>query len=289
MRCRDALGIMHQVLDGDAPESLVGQLEAHTRGCAACDRAYSELRHWDQLLRDPDADEPGDAYFHTMVREISSSVPAGKPRPAPAFALSWSLASAMAAACLVFGLGVGHIVFPRTITQTRTVVERVPGPVREVERVVREEVRVEVPVEVVRWRTRTVTRTRRVPAEPASAFAAYADEAPAPPPPSATVAAAPDAPTTVPAAATAPGPLRPAAHGTYLAALYAGPVAPYADRGLSHEEVSALARRLSDDMGRLDEALGAGRLASVLVSDIEVVDAEIERAITREDPEAGSP
>ncbi len=289
MRCEDALKAMHEILDGDAPESLVTQVTAHTRACTSCARAYEQLLHCDQVLREPDADEPDDAYFHTMAREISFSVAAGKPRPAPAFALSWSFASAMAAACLVFGLGIGHFGFPRTITQTRTVVERVPGPVREVERVVREEVRVEVPVEVVRWRTRTVTKIKRVPAEPVSARATYAAKAPAPPPPSAVVAEAPDTPTATPAVATAPPPSQPAVHGTYLAALYTGPAAPYADRGLSREEVSALARRLSDDMGRLDEALGAGKLASALVSDIEVVDAEIERAITSEDSEADSP
>ena len=62
----------------------------------------------------------------------------------------------------------------------------------------------------------------------------------------------------------------------------------YERRRLAPEDISALARRLRENMEGLNEALSAPRLASALVSDIETADAEIERAITVEASGAGT-
>lgn len=287
MRCDDAFKAMHQVLDGQASQSAIADLVAHTEDCPSCARAYEQLLHWDDVLRQPDADEPGEAYFHALASRVSASVRASKPERAPVWGLSRSFASGLAAACLVLGLGIGHFAFPRTIAETRTVVERIPGPVREVEKVVTREVRVpvKVPVEVVRWRTRTVTKLKEVPTPPTTARAVATTPTATPAPPALAMAAT--APLTEPPAPTAepPPPARPAAHSTYYASLPGGARLGY--RHLEPDEVSALARRLSEDMGRLDDAVSAPRLASALVSDIETADAEIERTITREASEAG--
>ncbi len=287
MRCDDALKVMHRVLDGETGDTAIAELVAHTEGCPSCARAYEELRHWEDVLRNPDADEPDDAHFHAMANRISASVRAAKPERASVFALSWSFASALATACLVLGLGIGHFAFPRAITETRTVEVRVPGPVREVEKVVTKEVRVpvEVPVEVVRWRTRTVTRVKEVPAEPTRPLAADAAAAATTRPAAPTmVATVVEEPTEARPPMAAPPSPPPTAYSTHFASLPGG--ARFGYRRLEPEEVSALARRLSEDMGKLDEALNTPRLASTLVSDLEVVDAEIERAITTEAPEA---
>jgi hypothetical protein len=280
MRCDDALKAMQQVLDGEASQSAIAELVAHTESCASCARAYRELLHWDDVLRNPDADEPDDAYFHAMANRIGASLRDREPQRMPVSALSWSFASALAAACLVFGLGIGHFAFPRTITETRTVVQPVPGPVREVEKV--KEVPVQVPVEVVRWRTRTVTKVKEVPAQHTRGGASYVADASVPSTPAPVAVAAPPTETAVPVAAP-PAP-QPTAHGTYYASLPGG--AGFGYRRLEPDDISALARRLSEDMERLDEALSAPRLASALVSDIETADAEIERAITVEATEA---
>jgi hypothetical protein len=290
MRCKDALKAMHEVLDGEASEALRAELEAHTHQCEACAQACKRLLHWDAVLRAPEADEPDQPYFDAMARTIAAEVRTKAPSRPLIFRLSWSFASAMAAACLVMGLSVGHLAFPRTVTRTETVVERVPGPVREVERVVtqRVEVPVEVPVEVVRWRTRTIYKT--APAATARVHETALRE-PAPPPPPTTRAAGGsvaeafhEAPAPTPVT-TAPYRMR---ADTFYASFDGAVSRGYQPPGLTGDQISALARRLSDDMSKLDEALNAPRLASALVSDIESADAEIERAVAVDAEEAYS-
>jgi anti-sigma factor RsiW len=288
MRCNDALRAIHEVLDGEASEARIAELLAHTQECTSCARVYEELLHWDAVLRDADADEPDDAYFHAMASRISATIQASEPQRTPLLAPSWSFASALAAACLVLGLGVGHFALPRTLTETKTVVQRVPGPVREVERVVKEEVRVPVgvPVEVVRWRTRTVTKVKEVPTEPSTRRVAEVADHVEPSRPTPTVAAVAEETAEAPAPVATPPTTSSPSYVTLYASLPRG-AAPSSGRSLQPDDISALARRLSEDMGRLDEALSAPRLASALVSDIETADAEIERAITVEASGAG--
>ncbi len=283
MRCSDALKAIHEVLDGEASEARIAELLAHTQECAACARVHEELLHWDAVLRNADADEPDDAYFHAMAGRISATIRASEPQRAPLLAPSWSFASVLAAACLVLGLGVGHFALPRTLTETTTVVQPVPGPVREVERVVKEEVRVpvRVPVEVVRWRTRTVTEVKEVPTEPGTRRVAEVGDHVEPSRPTPTVTALADGPGGAPTPAVAAPATSSPSYVTLYASLPRG-AAPSSGRSLQPDDISALARRLRENMEGLNEALSAPRLASVLVSDIETADAEIERAITVE-------
>jgi len=273
MKCADAIGLMHAALDGEASAELLVQLHEHLRECPFCARESEALQRWDTVLRAPDADEPGDAYFHALARQVSARIRERDRQPAPRPAPSWRLSWAFATVCLVLGLTFGHLAFPRTVTHTQTVAETVPGPVRTV--TVEKPVPVRVEVPVVQWRTRTVVRQAPA-ASPTTSLLSVAFTSAAP---------------------TTPATSAPAEAGTMLGApltTYERPTGglttgrvyyaawrpqPSGGTGLSRTEMTALARRLTTDVTTLDRALNSPRLAATLVSNVDSADAELEKAI----------
>ncbi len=288
MNCREALNAIHEALDHEASTELLSTLAEHVRGCATCAREYAALSHWDRALRGPEVDEPGEAYFGALTQRISGAVAALPRRPAerdlmrpvPRLMPSWGLSWAAAAACLVLGLAFGHLAFPRTLTQTRTVVNTVPGPVRTVtvERIVAKPVPVPVRVEVpvVRWRTRMIERTdvayMTEPAALRDMCTTPTSVAPA--------GRAVSAPAVGMAVAESVKPMR---TGTLYAAAYRP------NPGLTRAEMRALAVRLTTDVGALDRALNSPTLAATLVSNVDDASAELDKAVRSEASEAPRP
>lgn len=265
MNCKDALKLIHEVLDGTASAEARTRLSEHLDTCPACAAEHERFARWETLLREPDPDEPSDAHFDAMARGIGAEVRRRERKPAPALAPSWRLSWGMAAACLVIGLSVGHLALPRTLTKTETIVRRVetPGSVREVpvERVVVKEVK--VPVEVVR------TVVKRV---PAPAPTPVADTAPTRAEPAVTLAA-----TDVPAR-----PMAPSGIGASYAADamgYTVAFAGYRPSRVSPSDLRLIASRLRSDMSTVDEALGAPALAATLVADMGAAGAEMDRSL----------
>jgi anti-sigma factor RsiW len=273
MKCANAVELIHAALDGEAPAELLARLHEHLGECSSCARESEALRHWDTVLRAPDTDEPGDAYFDALARRVSARVRERDRQPAPRLAPSWRLSWAFATACLVLGLAFGHLAFPRTITHTQTVVKAVPGPVRTV--TVEKPVPVRVEVPLVEWRTRTVVR--ETPAtRPTTTVADTAHAG--------TRLTMPAASAPVEAGEAMGEPLtadeQPKDRWTAGQVYYAAwRPQPSVDTGLSRTEMTALARRLTTDVTTLDRALNSPRLAETLVSNVDSADAELERAI----------
>jgi anti-sigma factor RsiW len=286
MNCKDALRTMHEVLDGEAPRERLAQLQEHVRGCDACAREYRALSHWDSVLRAPEADEPGDAYFEGLARRVAAGVRERDSRRerAPRLVPSWGFA----AACLILGLLGGHAAFPRTVTRTEQGVQRVAGATRTVtaEKVVKQLVKVPVRVEVpvVRWRTRTVVRS--VPVAALGGKAADAAVVGGSVTTPLTVAGQP--PAVVPAAYAASGHWGTAA-GTRFTGYYAGlPAGSTAETGLTRAEMSALARRLAADVRTLDDRLDSPAMAESLRSNVERADVELGKVMEPAAPAAGA-
>jgi hypothetical protein len=227
------------------------------------------------LLRELGAEEPEAAYFEDLARSIGRETRRRERRPALTLVPSWGLSSALAAACLLIGLGVGHVALPKTITRTETQTRevQVAGPVREVpvERVVERVVR--VPVKVVR--TRTVVK--RV---PVSVPAAPAVSVPAPTP-----------------GPALPGVVFAASHETRAPAAGLGIGARPAGRDMSPAEyrtarvttadLRLIASRLRSDMSTVDAAMGTPALAATLASDMERAEEELDHSL-REVPSDGT-
>jgi hypothetical protein len=259
---------MHEALDRGASPGLLTELQAHLRDCAACAREYEALAQWDGVLRAPDADEPGDGYFDRLARRIGSAVGEREARPAPRLMPSWGLAWGFAAACLLVGLALGHLAFPRTVTETKTVAQAVPGPVRTVtvEKIVEKPVPVRVEVPVVRWRTRTVVREVAArPTEGREALSFVVDGLAPAATPAMRVAETLDA--------AAPAPAR---GGVYFAVASRR---PSSDTGLTRTEMRALAVRLTTDVTELDRALNSPHLAATLVSNLDDASAELRKTM----------
>jgi anti-sigma factor RsiW len=271
MKCQDALKLIHEVLDGTASEDTQARLREHLEGCPACAAEYAQFDRWETLLRAPDPDEPGDAYFAGMARAIGSEVRKRERQPAPMLAPSWRLSWAMAAACLIVGLGAGHLALPKTVERTETVVKwvEVPGPVQEK---VKE---VKVPVEVVRREVRTVVKyVHAEPSGPAPASTAptlVADHV---------TTAAPATPAV--AEAEAP-PTLGAPYHTGIPAMRLGYEVAYAvdtsRAGLSRSDMRLLASRLRTDMSTVDTVLSTSALAATLASDMNSAGAEMDRTL----------
>jgi hypothetical protein len=269
MNCKDALKLIHEVLDGTASADARARLGEHLESCPACAAEYERFARWEALLREPDPEEPTDAHFDAMARAVGAEVRRRERKPAPAFAPSWRLSWGMAAACLLIGLSVGHLALPRTLTRTETIVQReqAAGPVREVpvERVVYKEV--EVPVEVVR------TVVKRVPVA-TPALVAETRLAPTVPAPAATPVA--EHVTTHPATGSGIGasPTHEALSGAYTVAY-----ASYRPSRVSPGDLRLIASRLRSDLSTVDEDLGAPALAATLVSDMSAAGAAVDRSL----------
>ena len=271
MKCKDALKLIHQALDGEASDEALARLSAHTEQCSECAAVWEDLSGMDSLLRSEDIDTPEDAYFEAMRLQIGARVREREVGRRSALAPSWVFSLGMAAACLVLGLMAGHAAFPRTVTQTKVVeVEKpVPGPVQ----VVKEEVEVikEVTVpgpERVVYRDRPVYRERVVYRDreaEAPVLVAVADDP---------GAGGPMTPTT---AAPAMRPARGDSRAVFAALSFGGSRAD-SGPGLSAEEMRGLAARLAEDAGRADDALATRRLAATLASEVGAAGVEIERA-----------
>ncbi len=279
MKCREALVAMHAALDGEASAQLLAQLDEHLRQCPSCPQEHEDLWHWDTVLRAREVDEPGDTYFDALARKVSAGVRERERRAARRLVPSWGFSWASAAVCLVLGLAVGRLAFPRTVTRTQTVVKSMPGPAPTitVERVVEKPVHapVQVGVPVVRWRTRTLVREA-----PASSHGAPApDVAYAPTTPAMPVASTPSKPHEVVGTrlATDEQPTSQPGSGRVYYAMWRP--SSSGDAGLSRAEMTALARRLTADVSTLDHALNSPRLAETLVSNVDSAGVELEKAI----------
>jgi len=277
MRCRDAIQLIHEELDGTVSAESRRRLHEHLEACPACAQEYEAFARQEALLRELALEEPVPADFDALARSISHETRRRDRRPVGGLAPSWGLSTALAAACLLIGLSFGHVALPRTITRTQTVVQpmEVPGRVREVrvEKVVTRPV--PVPVEVVR--TRTVVR--RAPAAPA--------------PPRPVPALAVEERT----AATEPAPVEPvlvaetrpsAAHlglgappaATTSGSAYGAAFASYSTARISSTDLRLIASRLRSDMRDVDVALGTPTLAATLVSDMERAEAAMDRSLS---------
>ena len=172
MTCKDAIKLIHQILDGEASDAALADLSAHTDECSDCAEAWETMSGAESLLREARAHEPDDAYFDGMAREISARVYERQHSRKGFFGTSWIRSFGMAAACLAVGLFVGRAAFPVQITDTvfQDRIVEVPGPVEveirtvEVPTIVEKEVPVEVVVYRDRWRTRTVVEHVSTPA-----------------------------------------------------------------------------------------------------------------------------
>ena len=276
MRCRDTIKLIHEELDGTASAESRARLHEHLHACANCAQEYEALSRQEALLREADPDEPEDAYFDAMARSVAFETRKRERKPVGRLVPSWAFSSALAAACLLIGLSVGHVALPKTITRTDTVVRWVtePGRVREVpvERVVVREVR--VPVEVVRTRTVVERAPTAAPARPAVTLVA---ETPAETP----IPAASAPTTTLAVAYRAAGPTdglgigaRPAAglaYGTTFATLSTAHV--------TSSDLRMIASRLRSDMSSVDAALGTPTLAATLATDMGRAEAEMDRSL----------
>ncbi|MGQ9733123.1 MAG: anti-sigma factor family protein, partial [Candidatus Zipacnadales bacterium] len=272
MKCTKAIKLIHQVLDGEASEEAVARLKKHTQTCQACADRWRTLAALETALQQPLPDEPGDTYFAAMARVLSDEISqrAHIRQKAPALLPAWSFSVLGAAACLLLGLGIGHFVFPRTLTRTVVKHIEVPGP----ERVIVREI--QVPVEVVKWRPRTVVRyLPRQPARQESVPQATHEVGRRAPPVEAT-ALTPPTPVTV--MAEAPGEGSPATpEPTWTTYSTSG------GRSIGPQELQLLARRLTADMGgALDSTLRPAALAARLASDLSTVEREMDRVLETE-------
>lgn len=262
MNCREARRLIHESLDGTASDDARRRLRQHLDSCAACASEERLFARWQELLRAPDPSEPDELYFAEMARSISAEIRRRESPRLTWLAPSWRVSWGMAAACLLLGLGIGHLALPKTITRTK-IVERqvqVPGPVREVTvpKVVVKEVR--VPVPVVRTQVKTVIK--RVPAVgrqlTGAELMAKAHE-----PGSVTIG--PQVRGESVSEAIGIGAAKPwTHHGT----MYAMTLTSDRPTGVTPSDMRLLASRLRADMSTVDQTLGRSALAATLAADI---------------------
>jgi len=117
LQCWQARRAIHALLDGELSPERAARLEAHAAQCPACARLREDLCGWDALLREVESDLPSEAEFAALAHRITTAV-RQRPQPMvagprPVFRPTWAMASAMAVACLVLGLAVGHVATPQ--------------------------------------------------------------------------------------------------------------------------------------------------------------------------------
>ena len=82
MTCRNADRLMEHVLDGEAEEEAVRELQEHVRRCERCARLWQTAWQVRSLMKECDAPDPGEEYFERVTEGIIARIGAASTQPA---------------------------------------------------------------------------------------------------------------------------------------------------------------------------------------------------------------